>query len=96
MRFTSLFLIRLPRLPEASFSLLDAQSLTLTQVVQLNGSTAYYLVLASNIAIDWTNLAEFFGLFYTTLFAGREVTHSLDTAVTKFPEFKSFNMFSNY
>jgi hypothetical protein len=51
-------------------------------------------VIAPSTPIDWTNLADFFGLFYAMLFSGQKASQCLDTAIIKYPEFESFNLFS--
>lgn len=53
-------------------------------------------VIAPVIPIAWTNLAEFFGVFYTALFSGHDVAQALDVAITQFPEFRSYRVLSNY
>jgi len=52
-------------------------------------------VIAPDVPIDWTNLAEFFRVFYKTLFSAQKPASALEFAITQFPEFKSYHIFSN-
>lgn len=53
-------------------------------------------VIAPENLIPWTNLGKFFSLFYKALFLGQNASEALDVAISQFPEFKGYYLYSAF
>ncbi len=51
-------------------------------------------VIAPETSIPWINLGRFFQIFYKALFSGQQANSALALAISKFPEFKSYQAYS--
>jgi len=51
-------------------------------------------VVAPENLIPWTNLGKFFSVFYQALFFGQDAASALTVAISQFPEFKSYRLYS--
>lgn len=51
-------------------------------------------VIAPKSAIPWTNLGNFFSLFYKTLFSSQNISSALNFAISQFPEYESYHVYS--
>ncbi|NEQ22029.1 MAG: CHAT domain-containing protein [Microcoleus sp. SIO2G3] len=51
-------------------------------------------VIAPETPIPWRNLGSFFKLFYQALFLGQNAISALALAISQFPEFKSYQVYS--
>jgi hypothetical protein len=53
-------------------------------------------VIAPDIPIDWTNLGEFFSVFYTELNSKHRVDAAMNFAIDQFPEFESYHIYKRH
>ncbi len=51
-------------------------------------------LIAPNKPVPWANLGSFFQLFYQALFSSHKAISALDLALSEFPEFESYHLYS--
>jgi hypothetical protein len=51
-------------------------------------------VIAPETPIPWLNLGRFFQIFYKALFTGQQPREALALAISQFPEYKSYQLYS--